>query len=133
MGAGFNFKRRQNAMKATVEVQLDEYTNEYFIELPPDILAAANLTLGDTILWEQIDAGSWTIRKAPKFGKETKIMVRDSCNEILSSLVGPALVERWWTSPNKAFNLRTPESLWETDNWIEVYKYIKNQRNSDYS
>lgn len=63
MGAGFNFKRKQNAMKATVEVQLDEYTNDYFIELPPDILAAANLKVGDTILWEKINEESWTIRK----------------------------------------------------------------------
>jgi len=63
MSAGFNFKRRQNAMKATVDVQYDEYTGDYFIELPPDILAAANLAVGDTILWEKIDDDSWTIRK----------------------------------------------------------------------
>lgn len=63
MSAGFNFKRRQNAMKATVDVQFDEYTGDYFIELPPDILAAANLAVGDTILWEKIDGDSWTIRK----------------------------------------------------------------------
>lgn len=63
MGAGFNFKRKQNAMKATVEVQLDEYTNDYFIELPPDILQAAGLKEGDTILWEKINDESWTIRK----------------------------------------------------------------------
>ncbi len=63
MGAGFNFKRKQNAMNATVEVQLDEYTGDYFIELPPDILAAAGLKVGDTILWEKINNESWTIRK----------------------------------------------------------------------
>ena len=63
MGAGFNFKRKQNAMKATVEVQLDEYTGDYFIELPPDILAAANLEVGDTVLWEKINDESWTMRK----------------------------------------------------------------------
>jgi len=63
MSAGFNFKRRQNAMKATVDVQYDEYTGDYFIELPPDILAAANLAVGDTVLWEKMDDGAWTIRK----------------------------------------------------------------------
>ena len=63
MSAGFNFKRRQNAMKATVDVQYDEYTGDYFIELPPDILAAANLAVGDTILWEKIGNDSWTIKK----------------------------------------------------------------------
>jgi hypothetical protein len=63
MGAGFNFKRKQNAMKATVEVQLDEYTGDYFIELPPDILHAAGLKEGDTIIWEKINDESWTIKK----------------------------------------------------------------------
>ena len=63
MSAGFNFKRRKNAMNATVDVQFDEYTGDYFIELPPDILAAANLAIGDTIRWEKIDDDSWTIRK----------------------------------------------------------------------
>lgn len=64
MGAGFNFKRRQNVMKATVDVQFDEYTGEYFIELPPDILNAAGLDIGDTIIWEKLEEDSWTIRKS---------------------------------------------------------------------
>ena len=50
-------------MQATVEVQLDEYTNEYFIEIPPDMLQAVGLKVGDTILWEKIDKDSWAIRK----------------------------------------------------------------------
>jgi hypothetical protein len=50
-------------MKATVEVQFDEYTNDYFIELPPDILAAAGFKEGDTVIWKKIDDESWTIRK----------------------------------------------------------------------
>jgi len=44
-------------------VQLDEYTGDYFIELPPDILAAAGLKVGDTILWEKINDESWRISK----------------------------------------------------------------------
>lgn len=63
MSAGFNFKRRQNVMRAVVEVQYDEYTGDYFLELPPDILIAAGLEVGDTILWEKIDDDSWAIRK----------------------------------------------------------------------
>lgn len=50
-------------MNAVVEVQLDEYTNEYFIEIPTDMLQAVGLKVGDTILWEKIDEDSWTIRK----------------------------------------------------------------------
>ena len=63
MGAGFNFKRRQNSMKATVEVQYDEYTGDYFIELPPDILLAANLAVGDTVVWKELDAQTWALKK----------------------------------------------------------------------
>ena len=63
MGAGFNFKRRQNAMKATVDIQYDENTGDYFIELTPDILKAANLDVGDTIVWEKINNDSWTLKK----------------------------------------------------------------------
>jgi uncharacterized membrane protein (UPF0127 family) len=66
MGAGFNFKRRQNAMKATVQIQFDEYTGDYFIELPPDILAAANLAVGDTIIWEKLDESCWSIKRNEK-------------------------------------------------------------------
>ena len=50
-------------MQATVEVQLDEYTNEYFIEIPPDMLQAVGLKEGDTILWEKVDEDTWAIRK----------------------------------------------------------------------
>ena len=50
-------------MKATVDVQYDEYTGDYFIELPPDILAAANLAVGDTIIWEKLDESSWSIKR----------------------------------------------------------------------
>ena len=50
-------------MNAIVEVQLDEYTSEYFIEIPPDMLEAVGLKMGDTILWEKIDEDSWAIRK----------------------------------------------------------------------
>ena len=50
-------------MKATVEVQLDEYTNDYFIEIPPDMLEATGLQVGDTIIWEKIDDVTWSLRK----------------------------------------------------------------------
>jgi hypothetical protein len=28
-------------------------------------------------------------------------------------MVGPNMVESWWTSPNRAFDDRTPESQWQ--------------------
>jgi len=63
MGAGFNFKRRQNRMKATVEVQYDEHSGDFFIELPPDILLAANLAVGDTVVWKELGAQAWALKK----------------------------------------------------------------------
>lgn len=56
-------KMKSIMMNAIVEVQLDEYTNEYFIEIPPDMLESTGLQEGDTIVWEKIDKDSWSIRK----------------------------------------------------------------------
>ena len=55
-------------------------------------------------------------------------------NEILLSLLGSQeLVERWWATPNKAFDLEIPDDLWHTDRRSEVYNYIVSQLNGDYS
>lgn len=49
--------------------------------------------------------------------------VRQQCNRMLLGLVGSQeLVEKWWTSPNKAFG-RTPEEEWVSDP-KSVYDYI---------
>lgn len=50
-------------MKVIIDVKYDEYTGEYFIELPQEILDAANLYIGDTIIWENNNDDSWTVRK----------------------------------------------------------------------
>lgn len=65
--------------------------------------------------------------------EQTKLWAREQCDQILTALVGPALVERWWLSPNKQFNFLLPEQLWETEDWIKVYNYLKDQLNSEYS
>lgn len=57
---------------------------------------------------------------------------KQRCNQILESLVGPSLVDLWWTSPNKAFNLTTPENQWDLD-YKKVVNYLLNQLNGDYS
>lgn len=36
---------------------------------------------------------------------------KDRLNEILFSMLGSQeLVERWWTTPNRAFDMQTPEA-----------------------
>jgi len=41
--------------------------------------------------------------------------------------------ERWWDSKNKTFEGLTPNELWNTDDWTQVYNYLLGQLNGDYS
>lgn len=59
---------------------------------------------------------------------------QERCDIILASLFPdqPLLIEKWWTSPNKAFDLSTPSRMFEQDE-SRVVKYLYGQLNSDYS
>ena len=35
-------------------------------------------------------------------------------NNLVDSMVGPDLVESWWTSPNLPFDDRSPEVQWQS-------------------
>jgi hypothetical protein len=37
---------------------------------------------------------------------------RNIANNLVASMVGPNQVESWWSSPNQAFDGRTPETQW---------------------
>ena len=37
---------------------------------------------------------------------------RNIANNLVASLVGPNMVEAWWTTSNRAFDDRTPEAQW---------------------
>lgn len=50
-------------MKTTVEVQYNEQCDEYFIEIPQEMLDKAGLTVGDTIVWKRLSDNSWSIQK----------------------------------------------------------------------
>ena len=59
---------------------------------------------------------------------ETKI------NEILLSLLGSQdLVQRWWSSPNKAFDNEIPDDLYHSDQHNVVVKYILQATSGDFS
>ena len=47
----------------TVQVQEDGKTKELYLELPPDALAQVGWDIGDTLIWEELDHGSWSLRK----------------------------------------------------------------------
>lgn len=48
---------------------------------------------------------------------------RRHAEAIVQALVGEQLTKRWWNSPNKAFNMMTPEEAWK-DNQEFVYNYL---------
>jgi hypothetical protein len=65
---------------------------------------------------------------------QQKIWAKNKSNQILKAVIGSdELVDRWWVSPNLAFDSKTPQEVWDTDDWITVLNYIKGQMNSDYS
>ena len=60
-------------------------------------------------------------------------MVTDKYNRILYALLGSnELVQKWWSSPNKAFDDMTPIEMWDRDR-DRVKNYLLAQLNGDYS
>jgi len=47
----------------TVQVQEDGKTKELYLELPPEALAQVGWDIGDTLLWEELDNGNWSLKK----------------------------------------------------------------------
>jgi hypothetical protein len=61
-----------------------------------------------------------------------KEKAKTRCNEILEMCFGAELKQTWWHSKNVAFDLKTPNEIWETDHWGLVYAYLLDQLNEDY-
>lgn len=40
---------------------------------------------------------------------------KHQCNQLLTALVGKDMVEKWWASPNRAFDYKTPFVQFEQD------------------
>jgi len=47
----------------TIEVQEDGKTKELFIEFPPDCLDQVGWDVGDTLIWEELPTGNWSLTK----------------------------------------------------------------------
>lgn len=45
------------------------------------------------------------------------------CDRLLEAMVGKDLVGRWWMSPNRAFDGRTPAEVFKEDP-RSVYEYL---------
>jgi len=46
-----------------VEVQENGKTKELFIEFPPDCLDQVGWDEGDTLIWEELTSGAWSVTK----------------------------------------------------------------------
>lgn len=76
--------------RITREVKYDSQTGDYFLEFPPEMLEQLGWKIGDTLVWEANDDGTYTIKKKmddstsdPKTNEETSgsvenIIDRDS-------------------------------------------------------
>ena len=47
----------------TIEVQQNGETKELFIEFPPDALNQVGWDIGDTLIWEELDHLSWSVKQ----------------------------------------------------------------------
>ena len=56
----------------TVEVQQDGKTKELYIEFPPDALNQMGWDEGDTIIWEELPNGSYSLKKKEEYNDTSK-------------------------------------------------------------
>jgi hypothetical protein len=49
--------------KWIIQLIEDPETGELVLPLTPDILKQAGWDTGDTLIWEEMDHGAWTLRK----------------------------------------------------------------------
>lgn len=52
-----------------------------------------------------------------------KRILRQRSEALLIAMVGSNLAVKWWNTPNKAFDLKTPEYIWG-DQHEKVYSYL---------
>lgn len=47
----------------TITLEEDPQTGELIMPFPPDLLAQVGWDFGDTLIWEDMNNGSWSLRK----------------------------------------------------------------------
>jgi hypothetical protein len=52
--------------------------------------------------------------------------MKQRCDLLLQAMVGPNLVEKWWQSRNKAFDMKTAKEQFDIDPQV-VYNYLMGQ------
>jgi hypothetical protein len=47
----------------TIKLEEDPATGELIMPFPPDLLAQVGWDFGDTLIWEDMQNGSWSLKK----------------------------------------------------------------------
>ena len=55
--------KRVGENRWVLEVQENKKTKELYIEFPPDALNQVGWDEGDTLIWEELPNGNWSIKK----------------------------------------------------------------------
>ena len=74
-GKAMNNPKQTGQHSWTVEVQENGKTKELFIEFPPDCLDQVGWDVGDTLIWEELDHGGWSITKKVEPKKKSEYPV----------------------------------------------------------
>jgi hypothetical protein len=55
------------------------------------------------------------------------VIIKSNINQLLQPMLGRSeLVDAWWDSKNKAFDMKTPEEVYQTgaEGRLSVYQYV---------
>jgi hypothetical protein len=55
--------KKSGENKWILEVQEDPETGDCVLEFPPELLETAGWKEGDTLVWEEMDNGAWSLSK----------------------------------------------------------------------
>lgn len=55
--------KQSNENKWILEVQEDPETGDCILEFPPELLETAGWKEGDTLVWQEMDNGAWSLSK----------------------------------------------------------------------
>ena len=55
--------KKANENKWILEVQEDPETGDCILEFPPELLETAGWKEGDTLVWQEMDNGAWSLSK----------------------------------------------------------------------
>lgn len=55
--------------------------------------------------------------------KVTETFARAWSTALVMSMVGENMADEWWKSPNKAFDMQTPDQVWVQD-YERIFNYL---------